>query len=302
MLASSTHDTKRSEDVRARLNVLSEIPDQWCAAVARWSRRNDRHWASPLRDRNSEYLLYQTLVGAWPIGEQRLLAYLEKAVREAKQHTSWSHPDPSYEGAIREFAAALLHDSAFLDDLEEFVRPLIPLGRLNSLSQTLLKLTAPGVPDLYQGTELWSLALVDPDNRTPVDYESRRRLLNEIEHMTVPEILRRADEGLPKLWVVRQALHLRRLMPEAFGPSAGFESLEAVGSRHKHAIAYVRGGLVVTVAPRLVARLGNDWRDTAIELPPGAWRNEFTGARVAHGMMQLRSLLGEFPVCLLSRT
>jgi (1->4)-alpha-D-glucan 1-alpha-D-glucosylmutase len=300
MLASSTHDTKRSEDVRARLNVLSEIPDQWCAAVARWSRRNDRHWPSPLRDRNTEYLLYQTLVGAWPIAEQRLLAYLEKAVREAKRHTSWSHPDPTYEAAIREFAAGLLHDSVFVDDLEEFVRPLIPLGRLNSLSQTLVKLTAPGVPDLYQGTELWNLALVDPDNRTPVDYELRRRLLNELEHMTLSDILRRADEGLPKLWVVRQALHLRRRMPEAFGPSAGFESLEAVGSRREHAIAYVRGGRVITVAPRLVARLGSDWRDTAVDLPAGMWRNEFTGAQVGHGTMQLRSLLGKFPVCLLS--
>ncbi|MBV8134388.1 MAG: malto-oligosyltrehalose synthase [Deltaproteobacteria bacterium] len=302
MLASSTHDTKRSEDVRARLNVLSEIPHQWCAEVARWSRRNDRHWPSPLRDRNIEYLLYQTLVGTWPISEQRLLAYLEKAAREAKQHTSWTHPDPVYEAAIRDFAAALLHDSRFLADLEEFVQPLIPLGRLNSLSQTLLKLTAPGVPDLYQGTELWNFALVDPDNRTPVDYESRRRLLSEVEHLTVSEIMRRADEGLPKLWVVRQALRLRRHMPEAFGPSAGFESLGVVGSRREHAIAYSRGGRAVTVAPRLVAKLQDDWRDTSVELPAGEWRNEFTGAQVGHGAMPLRSLLGEFPVCLLSRT
>jgi (1->4)-alpha-D-glucan 1-alpha-D-glucosylmutase len=302
MLASSTHDTKRSEDVRARLNVLTEIPDQWCTAVARWSRRNDRHWPSPLRDRNTEYLLYQNLVGAWPIAEQRLLAYLEKAIREAKQHTSWSHADPAYEAAIRDFAAALLHDSAFLADLEEFVRPLISFGRLNSLSQTLLKLTAPGVPDLYQGTELWNLALVDPDNRAPVDYESRRRLLSEVEHMTVSEIIRRADEGLPKLWVVRQALQLRRRMPETFGPPAGFQALEVFGSRREHVIAYSRGDRAVAVAPRLVARLGNDWRDTAVELPAGVWRNEFTGAKVGHGAMPLRSLLGEFPVCLLSRT
>jgi (1->4)-alpha-D-glucan 1-alpha-D-glucosylmutase len=158
------------------------------------------------------------------------------------------------------------------------------------------------VPDLYQGTELWNLALVDPDNRTPVDYESRRRLLNEVEHMNLSEILRRADEGLPKLWVVRQALHLRRRMPEAFGPSAGFKSLEAVGSRREHAIAYVRGGRVVTVAPRLVARLASDWRDTAVELPAGVWRNEFTGAQVGHGTVHLRSLLDKFPVCLLSCT
>jgi (1->4)-alpha-D-glucan 1-alpha-D-glucosylmutase len=302
MLASSTHDTKRSEDVRARLNVLSEIPDQWCAAVARWSRRNDRHWPSPLRDRNAEYLLYQTLVGAWPITQQRLLTYLEKAAREAKQHTSWSHPDPAYEAAIRDFAAGLLHDPVFLDDFEEFLRPVISFGHLNSLSQTLLKLTAPGVPDLYQGTELWNLTLVDPDNRTPVDYQTRRRLLNEIECMRVSEIMRRADEGLPKLWVVRQALHLRRRMPEAFGPSAGFQPLKVAGTRRKHAIAYSRGGRAVTVAPRLVARLGSDWRDTSVELPAGVWRNEFTGAQVGHGAIPLRSLLGEFPVCLLSRT
>jgi (1->4)-alpha-D-glucan 1-alpha-D-glucosylmutase len=302
MLASSTHDTKRSEDVRARLNLLSEIPDQWCAAVARWSQRNDRHWPSPLRDRNIEYLLYQTLVGAWPIEEQRVLAYLEKAAREAKQHTSWAHPDQAYEAAIRQFATALLHDPMFLDDLGEFVRSLIPLGRLNSLSQTLLKLTAPGVPDLYQGTELWNLALVDPDNRTPVDYELRRRLLNEVECMKVSEIMRRADEGLPKLWVVRQTLQLRRRMPEAFGPSGGFQPLGVFGSRREHVIAYSRGDRVVAVAPRLVAKLGRDWRDTSVQLPAGEWRNEFTGAHVGHGATPLRSLVGEFPVCLLSRS
>ena len=184
MLASSTHDTKRSEDVRARINLLSEIPDRWSAAVNRWAELNHRYRRDDLPDRNAEYLLYQTLVGAWPIETDRIVAYMEKASREAKTHTSWTHPNPVYEDALRAFIQGILNHPPFTTDLEGFVKPLVEPGRINSLAQTLLKLTAPGVPDFYQGTELWDLSLVDPDNRRPVDYQKRRRLLAKMKDMT----------------------------------------------------------------------------------------------------------------------
>jgi (1->4)-alpha-D-glucan 1-alpha-D-glucosylmutase len=301
MLGSSTHDTKRSEDVRARLNLLSEIPDRWCEAVTRWSRHNERHWLSAARDRNTEYELYQTLVGAWPIDEPRVLAFLEKSVREAKVHTSWTNPDRTYEFEIHTFATGLMRDPEFVHDLEEFLGPLIVLGRMNSLSQTLIKLTAPGVPDIYQGNELWVHSLVDPDNRRPVDYEMRRRLLREMACMKHTDILAHSDSGLPKLWLTRQTLHLRRRLPAAFGPSGNFAALEVQGDRHDHLVAYSRGGSVVALAPRLLVKLDDDWRDTSVGLPNGKWLNELTGAQVDGGTRRVGDLLGEFPVGLLSR-
>ncbi len=301
MLASSTHDTKRSEDVRARLNVLSEIPERWTEAVTQWSGRNDQHWPSAFRDRNTEYLLYQTLAGAWPVEEERIIAYLEKAVREAKVHTSWNHPDEEYESTIRKFADRIMRDRNFIRSMEEFVQPLIVAGRINSLSQTLIKLTSPGVPDLYQGTELWSLSLVDPDNRRPVDYERRRRLLRDLERIQVAEIVKRSDDGLPKLWVIRQVLHVRKRAPAAFTEAGNFQPLEVSGARKEHAIAYARGGSVVAIAPRLVVKLGNDWRDTSVAIPDGNWTNQFTGTKLGGGAIALSRLLREFPVCLLSR-
>src|SRR5262245_5744517 len=168
MLATSTHDTKRSEDVRARLDLLSEIPERWAGAVHRWSVRNSRHRPGDWPDRNAEYLFYQTLVGAWPIDSDRMTAYMAKATREAKAHTSWTSPNETYEHALRAFIESSMADRAFTSDLEAFVAPLIAAGRVNSLAQTLLKLTTPGIPDIYQGNELWDLSLVDPDNRRPV--------------------------------------------------------------------------------------------------------------------------------------
>ncbi|MEA3216592.1 MAG: (1-_4)-alpha-D-glucan 1-alpha-D-glucosylmutase, partial [Acidimicrobiia bacterium] len=177
MLTTSTHDTKRTEDVRARLHLLSEIPNTWARAVQRWSAHNERHRRGDLPDRNLEYLLYQTLVGAHPLPLERLLPYLEKATREAKRHTSWTDPDPAYDAAVRGFAEHLLGDQEFVDDLAAFVAPLVWPGRVNSLALALLKLTSPGVPDLYQGSELWTDGLVDPDNRRPVDFAQRCRLM-----------------------------------------------------------------------------------------------------------------------------
>jgi (1->4)-alpha-D-glucan 1-alpha-D-glucosylmutase len=301
MLATSTHDTKRSEDTRARLSLLSEIPDEWADAVRRWSRMNEPHWRGRPADRNAEYLLYQTLAGAWPIETDRVAPYMEKAIREAKGHTSWTNPNPEYEAAIIDFTRSALDDREFTADLAAFVEPLIAPGRVNSLSQTLLKLTAPGVPDLYQGSEVWHVALVDPDNRGPVDYELRRRLLRELKDATPETIMRRADEGLPKLWLIRQALAVRRRHPEAFGENGGFEPMEPRGERAEHAIAFRRGDAAITIAPRLVLKLRGDWRDTTIELPRGRWRNDLTGERIGGGDNGVSSLMARFPVCLLSR-
>ena len=212
MLATSTHDTKRSEDVRARISLLSEIPGVWAEAVRRWSAANSRYRNGEWPDRKTEYLLYQTLVGAWPISKERLIEYMRKAVREAKERTSWLNPNMPFEEALEAFINSVLDDGGFISDLEAFLVPLLPSARAISLSLTLLKLTAPGVPDIYQGTELWDLSLVDPDNRRPVDYRTRRRLLGEVDRMCADKIMARAEEGLPKLWVIRQALRTRKML------------------------------------------------------------------------------------------
>jgi len=302
MLATSTHDTKRGEDVRARISVLSEIPERWGSAVRRWFERNRRHRRGDWPDRNTEYLLYQTLVGAWPLSVERAAAYVQKAAREAKVHTSWMQVNADYEEALQEFVRAILEDPDFRADLESFVALTVEPGRINSLAQTLLKIAAPGVPDFYQGTEIWDLSLVDPDNRRPVDYELRRRLLGELEKgMSPEEILGRMDEGLPKLWVIRQGLHLRRRRPAVFGPEGDYEPLYARGAHADHAVAFLRSGEVAAVVPRLAIGLGGDWSDTSMELPAGRWRNELTGEEAEGGILNLKELLSRFPVALLAR-
>jgi (1->4)-alpha-D-glucan 1-alpha-D-glucosylmutase len=302
MLATSTHDTKRSEDVRARISLLSEIPREWGEAVRRWFERNARHRRGEWPDRNAEVLLYQTLVGAWPLSVERAVADMEKAAREAKVHTSWTRPNPEYEEALRGFVRDVLEDPDFADDLEAFVAPLIEPGRMSSLAQTLLKIAGPGVPDFYQGTEIWDLSLVDPDNRRPVDYELRRRLLEELANGMCPEaILARMDEGVPKLWLIRQGLHLRRGRPAPFSPEGDYEPLHARGAKADHAVAFLRGGEVAVVVPRLLIGLGGDWGDTSLDLPAGRWRNEMTGEEVEGGALPLARLLERFPVALLAR-
>lgn len=301
LLASATHDTKRGEDVRARLAILSEIPQVWADTVRGWIRHNDQYRCDAGPDRCAEYLLYQTLVGAWPVEAPRLHAYMEKAAREAKTHTSWTQPSQDYEDALRRFIDAVLADEVFLASLEAFVQPLVQPGRVNSLAQTLLKLTSPGVPDVYQGTELWDLSLVDPDNRRPVDFARRTALLAEVDRLSVAEIVERMDEGLPKLWVVRQALQLRRRRPDAFGTAGTYEPLAITGARAKHAIGFSRGTMVAIVVPRLVLGLADGWEDTTCVLAPGEWRNELTGERYTGGAVRLSQILGLFPVALLSR-
>src|SRR5262249_18120868 len=230
----STHDTKRSEDVRARLNVLSELPEEWQACLQRWSDGNARYRQGlddePVPDANEEYLLYQTLLGAWPLEPytaaeyatfvERTQAYMLKALREAKVHTSWINPNPAYDEAVQRYVAQILDvevNAAFLDDFRAFQRRLSHYGLLNSVAQTLLKITIPGVADTYQGTELWDLSLVDPDNRRPVDYQRRHRLLRDVRAKMAAtgedrrglahELLTSKEDGRLKLYVTFLALN-----------------------------------------------------------------------------------------------
>lgn len=301
MLATSTHDTKRSEDVRARLFVLSEIPSLWANACREWSEINRQYRSGDYPDSNLEYHLYQAIVGTWPIEKERIIQYAEKASREAKVYTSWTERNEEYEAALRKFIEGIFGDSRFRRGVEEFVAGISDPGRVNSLAQTLIKLTAPGVPDFYQGCELWDLSLVDPDNRRPVDFGRRRALLSQIRDATPERVMERADEGLPKLWLIKQGLALRRRHPEWFGAEADIRRLRVRGSRADHAVAYVRAGSVIAVAPRLTVKLGGDWRNTALELPPGRWLNHLTGERWTDGLNQVAEILRRFPVALFSR-
>ncbi len=298
MLATSTHDTKRGEDVRARLALLSEVPGPWADAVRRWSDQNEQYRREGVPDRNAEYLLYQTLVGTWPIEKERVLAYMEKAVREAKVHTSWIDQDEEYEGHLQGFISAVLDDHEFRSDMEGFVAPLVGPGRVNSLAQALLKLTAPGVPDLYQGTELWDMSLVDPDNRRPVDFELRQRLLAETRGLSLEQIMERADEGLPKLWMTHKALELRKRFAETC-LSGGYRPLWASGRKRSHVVAFLRGERLLTVVPRLILSLKGEWEDTMLELPEGLWRNQLTGESFSGPEIPVRDVLAGFPVALL---
>ncbi len=301
MLSTSTHDTKRSEDVRARINLPSEIPERWCEAVRRWSAMNEPRRRNQWPDQNIEYLFYQTLVGAWPLSTERAVAYMEKAAREARQHTSWAKQIAAYDSALMRFVTTTMEDPEFRKDLQSFVAPLAEAGFLNSLVQTLIKATAPGVPDFYQGCDLWDLSLVDPDNRRPVDFELRKRLLAEMRTLSGEEIWQRRETGLPKLWLIHQTLALRRNRPELFDASSSYDTPPVHGAKAQHAIVFMRGGGAITVAPRLVLGLNGDWADTTVELPAGIWRNELTGEDTPGGQMGLAGLLRKFPVALLVR-
>ncbi len=310
MLTTSTHDTKRSEDVRARLAVLSEVPDRWSGFVEHLRRLGDRHRTAAGPDGHAEYLLYQTLVGAWPIGFDRLRPYLVKALREAKLRTSWTDPDEAYEAAVLGFAGGLLGDAEARESFDGFVREILWSGRVNSLAQLLLKLTAPGVPDIYQGTDLWDLSLVDPDNRRPIDLDLRRRVLAELtgDAPPPPEALRgRLDDpvepGSPKLAVLWAALGVRARLPEAFGASGTYAPLAATGSAAHHVVAFVRSDDVVPVVPRLTVSLAGAWGDTRLALPEGTWRDELSGEVHPGGAEghPVASFLARFPVALLVR-
>ncbi|MGY1916543.1 malto-oligosyltrehalose synthase [Blastococcus sp. SYSU DS0973] len=291
MTTLSTHDTKRSEDVRARLAVLAEIPTEWAQLVRGWLARH------PLADRSLAHLVWQNLVGAWPLSRERAHAYVEKAAREAGTSTTWTDPVQAFEEQLHALVDAAYDDPATTAELDAFVTRIAPLGWSNSLSQKLLQLTMPGVPDVYQGTELWDFSLVDPDNRRPVDYALRRKVLASLDGGEVPAV---DGTGAAKLLVTSRTLRTRRDHPEWF---AGYEPVAVTGSAADQVVAYDRGGVVV-VATRLPARLAAEgWGDTALQLPNGAWRDLFTGERAVSDVagVAVDSLLTRLPVALLVR-
>lgn len=347
LLSSSTHDTKRSEDVRARINVLSEMPREWRQIVARWTRLNARKKTAvdgrTMPSRNDEYLLYQTLVGTWPEPvpaaaaylpppdfSQRIAQYMEKATREAKVNTSWVNPNAEYDAAVRRFVEGILdprRSRRFLESAADFSRRVAYFGRFNSLAQTLIKLTAPGVPDIYQGCELWDLSLVDPDNRRPVDYDLRIRLLAELRTHApgdrarlADELLAHAADGRVKLYLTQVALELRREQPALFAEGA-YLPLGATGEHAEHVVAFARRGAgaeTLTVTPRLALHLaggeqrppiGELWGETWLPLAHTAvgtrYRDRLTGAQhrvTEHDRgpgLWLREVLGRFPLALL---
>lgn len=340
MLASSTHDSKRSEDVRARINVLSEIPQEWQSHLRRWRDWNRAH-KQQLNDisvptRNDEYLLYQTLIGAWPAESldnsgwqtfvERIEQYMLKAVREAKEHTSWAHANPEYEQGLVNFVHSILDrsaDSRFLPDIEEFQRRISRIGLFNTLSQTLLKLTAPGIPDIYQGNEIQQYSLVDPDNRQPVNYDLRRQALDELLASTpssksLGEMLTDPDQRTAKLFLTSKTLNLRRERATLF-QRGEYIPLAASGEHSNHIVAFARrreGRTIIVAVPRFCARLmtdnrntisGNEiWGDTALELPDfeaPCYHDVFTGACIPAGSRTQRipisTLFRQFPVALL---
>jgi (1->4)-alpha-D-glucan 1-alpha-D-glucosylmutase len=328
LATTSTHDTKRSEDVRARINVLSEIPHEWRRRVLAWQKLNRRHRAIvdgvPTPGANTEYLIYQTLVGAWPISAARLGEYVMKAIHEAKSHTSWINPNKVYDDAVGRFVEAIVdprRSAAFLDDLVAFHQRIAHFGAFNSLAQTLIKITAPGVPDFYQGTELWDLSLVDPDNRRPVDWGVRRRTLDDLTaaRAAAPdpaafahELVKMKEDGRVKMYVTARALAVRRARAALFQQGA-YRALEVTGAHADHVCAFARvhaDAAVLTVVPRLLARRGADslpvgadyWADTRVAVPagvPAAFRNDFTGERVHGTSLAVADVLATFPVALL---
>lgn len=304
MLTLSTHDTKRADDVRARLAVLSETPARWVAKLKRWSRSNAKYRTVAYPDANTEYFLYQTLIGAWPITADRVREYMQKAMREAKRETSWLNNNQSYEDALNRFIDSILKDEFFCTDLQSFVNRIDRDGRINSLAQTLLKCTSPGVPDLYQGGELWDHSLVDPDNRRPVDYDLRRGMLSDLVGRPVGDAARYAlehfSDGSPKLWVIHQALQLRLERPTSFDRNGSYTPLPAQGAKADHVVAYRRAEDVIALVPRLPHRLGNNWSGTAVMLPEGRWTDRMCGeVYEGGGTIRVATLLDRFPVALL---
>ncbi len=342
LLATSTHDTKRGEDVRARLAVLSELPDAWRERVTAWSKLNARFHRRvghrPAPDKNDEYLLYQTLLGAWPAGDElsaagfddfrrRVREYMLKAIREAKLHTSWTNPDAEYEEAVTGFCDAVLASDhrAFLDDAAAFKRRIERPGQVNSLAQAVLKVASPGTPDLYQGAELWDLSLVDPDNRRPVDFALRRQLLDALALGAAKdrEQLCRAlyadmTEGAAKLYVLTEGLRLRRRQPGLLHEGR-YVPLDGIGAHQERLVAFARlegESALIAVVPRLVTpllergpTLAAAYGDTEVVLPEalegGTLRDVFTGRtftpkrRGGALVLAMGELLSAFPVALL---
>jgi (1->4)-alpha-D-glucan 1-alpha-D-glucosylmutase len=351
MLASSTHDTKRSEDARARINALSEIPSRWYRAVRQWQNLNREMKTviedQPAPDANEEYLLYQTLLGVWPLVAapdskatpqsfvQRIQEYMIKALREAKIHSSWLNPDEEYEQAARDFISKILSpDGAFVKDFAEFQAPIARAGMFNSLSQTLLKIASPGVPDFYQGTEIWDFSLVDPDNRRPIDYEHRKRLLDSLRDneagdraSLAGDLLRSAPDGRIKMFITTNALNYRQRNRDLF-ERGEYLPLHPAGERERHVVSFARrigDKTTIVIATRFFMRLlagepvGREaWGDTTVLMSDelaGCYRDVFTGSSVCArkrssgneggdeygNELPVAEALGHLPVALLER-
>ncbi len=347
--STSTHDTKRSEDVRARIAVLSQMPEGWKTHVTRWGTMNRKHaeyidaYRTP--SRNEEYLLYQTLVGTWPFSmekpeerdsfSRRIQSYMIKAIREAKVHSSWVNPNIKYEDAVNRFAETILDDSPdnpFLADFIPFQQQVAHYAIVTSLAQTLIKITAPGVPDFYQGTELWDFSLVDPDNRRLVDYSSRRISLDQIDQTPlntpdraafVRDLLSHRTDGRIKLYITMTALRYRRDHLLLF-QDGEYVPLEAYGKKNEHLCAFARlheDQAVAVIVPRLVSGLSADalnlpvggdvWGDTTIAVPSwregSTYRNIITGKTVhshdagGRQVIAIGELLNDCPVALIER-
>lgn len=360
MLSTSTHDTKRSEDVRARISVLSEMPDEWSAALARWSELNaDKKTtvdAEAAPDRNDEYLLYQTLLGTWPLEvyhsdspeeeaarattfaqfRDRITEYMHKATKEGKVHTSWVNPNSTYDSAVAQFVSGILDTTApnpFLDDIRAFQRRISFYGQFNALSTVVLKCTSPGVPDIYQGNEIWDFSLVDPDNRRAVDYQQRQEMLEHVRAHSdlagderaefLTDLLQYSHDGRIKLYVTYQCLNFRRVNHQIF-THGDYSVLEARGEKHEHVCAFARqfaDTTMIVVVPRLVVTLTNGveqlplgaevWSDTWLDLPyeQAGWvyQDLMTGRKLSVGErdgapgLALADMFDRFPVVLLVR-
>jgi len=321
LLATSTHDTKRSEDVRARLAALTEFADEWKRLVSR-CRAANLECKTDIEGQlapctNEEYLLYQTLAGAWPLEPftpesreefiQRIQEYMTKALKEAKTHSSWTEPNEEWEKATRDFVARILGADTgrkFLRLFEPFVERLAPFGAINSLAQVVLKCTTPGVPDFYQGCDLWDLSLVDPDNRRPVDFARRQELLKKTERMTPMELLAQWKAGAVKQFVIHHILQFRRAHPDLFRLGT-YEPMAVTGTHAARIVAFRRvwqEQQVAVVIPRLTVALGfpavgRVWKNTTLDFPPGRWRDAFTEREIpVKDGAAAAEVLGTFPV------
>lgn len=328
MLTTSTHDTKRSEDVRARLAALSELSDEWSRNVRRWHTLNRKHHelvdGEEAPDRNEEYQIYQALVGAFPMeglhegnGDEftrRMQEYMVKALHEAKVNSSWLSPNTSWDEAVSRSLAAILKPGSknrFLHSLSQFAGRLSELGAINSLTQTILKLTCPGMPDFYQGTELWDFSLVDPDNRRPVDYEQRRLFLASLDQSTPSQLLIDWRSGRIKLFVIKKLLAFRAQYELTFLEGT-YLPLSSAGIHAEKVIAFARqqaGHTILVIVPRLTSPLGfpplgEVWEDTAVGVPEGAgeWNNVFTHAALSgEGTVKMSDAFGQLPFAVLTR-
>lgn len=325
MLASSTHDTKRAEDARARIAALSELPIPWRQALRAWSALNRRHKTDiegeEAPNANEEYLLYQILLGTWPerfgdlpeaehaIYVQRIADYMTKAINEAKVNSSWIQPNDAWVKAVRHFIEKILHrakaKTAFWRVIQPLADQVAQLGAINSLSQTMLKLTVPGVPDIYQGNELWDYSLVDPDNRRPVDYALRKRLISKLDKADPAELLRDWRDGRIKLFITRAILRFRSEQPDLFA-HGDYHAVKVTGEHAHLAVAFERvheGQRVLIAVPRLTAPLGfppvgDAWKDTALAAEGGEWRELLTGRKLTS--LSLASLFADFPFAVLT--